>query len=395
MKTRTTGNTVLALVGLLALGIYILACTSFSPDDTKVLYPAFDGPPGAVGVAMYDRVSARSEMLFLPVVFDASRTNAVAPQLLRAQWLPDGRRVLIAWAGGKDQDELHLALTSVGARAPVKLFFLPGVKDALPKLVVPLPVAGDRVFVMGSPTEVARLDLRTGTLERRKLAETDKESEINLYPVPGGSGVFYLEEKKEPPHSGVFGRLDPDRFTRTPLVEFTNEVAEGSFFTYNPQGTRLAFLEKAESRVRLVILSQSKATFTRPLGEQGEELAFGSAVFSSKGDLLLASFQRKAAGQTNASYGLMEIPLSSAPIRRRTLIPAAEVSDEIAALYFQAALSHDGKTAAVASTYVACAAKDFKPEDCALFLVDLTDPKRKVSKVPVPLPAQRAAPVTK
>ncbi len=38
MKTQTARNAGLALVGLLALTIYILACSSFSPDDTKVLY---------------------------------------------------------------------------------------------------------------------------------------------------------------------------------------------------------------------------------------------------------------------------------------------------------------------------------------------------------------------
>ena len=60
MKNPKTRNTALALVGLLALSIYILACTSFSPDDTKVLYPAFDAPSGAIGMAVYDR-EARDE----------------------------------------------------------------------------------------------------------------------------------------------------------------------------------------------------------------------------------------------------------------------------------------------------------------------------------------------
>jgi hypothetical protein len=57
--------------------------------------------------------------------------------------------------------------------------------------------------------------------------------------------------------------------------------------------------------------------------------------------------------------------------------------------YFQAAISHDGKTAAVSSTYLACTEKEFKPADCALFLVDLSDAKWKVTKVPIPLPAER------
>jgi hypothetical protein len=58
-------------------------------------------------------------------------------------------------------------------------------------------------------------------------------------------------------------------------------------------------------------------------------------------------------------------------------------------MYFQGAISHDGKAAAVASTYLACGDKGLKPDDCALFLVDLKDPNRKVTRVPIPMPAER------
>jgi hypothetical protein len=89
------------------------------------------------------------------------------------------------------------------------------------------------------------------------------------------------------------------------------------------------------------------------------------------------------------SYGLMEIPFSEAPPRELTLINGAPVEDEPSAYYFQAAISHDAKTAAIASTYLACAKEEFKPADCALFLVDLSDPNWKVTKVPIPMPAKR------
>ena len=80
--TNQKRNAALALVGLLALTIYILACTSFSPDDTKVLYPSFDQATGAIGMAVYDREARTSETLFVPVAYDGSITNAeVAPIL--------------------------------------------------------------------------------------------------------------------------------------------------------------------------------------------------------------------------------------------------------------------------------------------------------------------------
>jgi hypothetical protein len=92
---------------------------------------------------------------------------------------------------------------------------------------------------------------------------------------------------------------------------------------------------------------------------------------------------------------LVEIPLSDAPVRQVTLLSTAESGDDANALLFQAGISHDGATAAAASTYLACQIKELKPEDCALFLVDLKDPELKAAKVPIPMPPRRPATVVK
>ena len=64
MNSRKTHNTLLALTGLAALFVCILACTSFSPDDKKILYSTFDPKSRAMGVAVYDRASRDSRLLF-------------------------------------------------------------------------------------------------------------------------------------------------------------------------------------------------------------------------------------------------------------------------------------------------------------------------------------------
>ncbi len=391
MKRPITRNVVVAGAGLLALTIYILACsTSFSPDDTKVLYPTFDPPSGAVGVAVYDRETRRSELLFVPAGSESDGTNAPTPQLLRSQWLADGRNILIAWTGGKgiDEKQLELAVMPAVGRGAVRLFHLPEIKDAFAKLMVALPVARDRVFVMTSEKEILSLDLKTGKVAQQEWA--DAEGDITLYPAPNGNGVFYIEDRKGTPNTVLFGRVDPQKFTRTVLTTITNEVAEGSFFTFDQSGKRLALLEKAGGKVRLVVLAEGKPTFTRPFGAEGEELAFGSAAFSSKGDLVVASFQRRTEGQAEGTYGLMEIPLSNAPIRQTVLFKTAKSGDQESVLYFQGGISHDGKTAAAASTYLACTSDGLRNEDCALFFVDLTDPNRKVTKMPIPVPENAA-----
>ena len=106
MNRHTTRNAVLALFGLPALSVYILACTSFSPDDTKILYPAFDAPSGAIGMAAYDRQAQASELLFLPIAYQSAESNiVVAPSVMRAEWLPNGRDILLAYVAGKDSGD--------------------------------------------------------------------------------------------------------------------------------------------------------------------------------------------------------------------------------------------------------------------------------------------------
>ena len=389
MKTETALNAGLALVGLLALALCILACTSFSPDDTKVLYPVFSGTNGAVGVAVYDRESGRSELLFAPVAFEGTNGQA-APLVLRPRWLADGRRILVAWSGQNKGEDLNLALIPWGARGPIKLFSLGNMADGVESLIMPLPVVGDRVFVMQSHQEINRLDLKTGVRTLHRLG--DDKSLFSLYPAPADKGVFYLEERDEPKGRCVFGRLDPDSFALIPSVTFTNEPDNGSFFAYDPLGQRVAFVEKGPAGgPQLVVLERDKPAFTRPLDFKAAEMELGNIVFTRQGDALLASFDKKPAGQDGLSLGLLEIPLRAGPVRETTLIPALQTTEKGAASYFQVGVSHDGKTAAAASTYLACQETDnFKPEDCALFLVDLSDAKRKVTKVPISLPAKRS-----
>src|SRR5574341_1052549 len=108
MKIDTARNGGLALIGLAALAIYILACTSFSPDDKQVLYPAFDLQTGAAAVSLYDRETSRSRTLFVPVTY--AETNQLATPVMRAQWLGNGSRVLVSWVAEDTEDFLNLAV---------------------------------------------------------------------------------------------------------------------------------------------------------------------------------------------------------------------------------------------------------------------------------------------
>jgi hypothetical protein len=393
MKTQMVRNAVLALAGLLALTLYILACTSFSPDDTKVLYPTFDPSSGAVGIAVYDRETGRSETLFVPVAYEGKETNTITPLLLRSQWLADGRNIVLAWPAGDGDNGLNLAMLPWPARAPVRLFSLPSVEQPGSRLMFPLCIVGHRLFVMETDSQVLRVDLRTGDLARHKF-DTDS-GKLSLLEAPDGSGVLYLAENDQSGKKYTFGRLNLDMLALMPLMTFTNEPAPGSFLAFDGRAQRVAFVQEHDDQRQLLVLEKGAPVFTRPLGAKGEKRDFGSAAFSPRGDAICASFAHIPKGGTNASYGLVEIPLSDAPVRQVTLLSTAESGDDANALLFQAGISHDGATAAAASTYLACQIKELKPEDCALFLVDLKDPELKAAKVPIPMPPRRPATVVK
>jgi hypothetical protein len=392
MKKQVTRNAALAFVGLLALSIYILACTSFSPDDTKVLYPAFDARSGAIGMAVYDRQARTSEMLFLPLTYQSGDSNIVAsPSILRAGWLANGREIVVAYSApdknSSDQDSVSVALVPWGVRKPIKIFHLLDIKDPGELFVVPLCLAGERVFLRTSSNGVARLDLSSGTLTAHEFENA--KGAFSLYPAPDGTGVFYVAQGNLPDPKTIFGRLNPNDFSRTPLMVITNQIGAPTEVAYDKSGRVLALLSEGSETNNLLVLRDGRPAFARSLDAHGQKRCFGNAILAANGKALWATFQQTK-GTNAMAYGLMEIPFDDAPPRELTLISDAPMQDESCVYYFQAAISHDGKTAAIASTYLACAEKQIKPADCALFLVDLSDPKWPVTKVPIPMPARHA-----
>jgi hypothetical protein len=381
-------NAVLAFFGLLVLSIYILACTSFSPDDTKVLYPSFDAASGAIGMAVYDRRSRGSEMLFVPVAYQGTETNIlVAPTILRAQWLANGRDIVISYVapGDGNKDAMTVAVVPWAARKPVRTFRVPDLKDVAETFVVPLCIAGDRVFLRAESKGLVRLDLGTGALGFHEF--DDAKRELSFYPAPDGAAVFYFEPEGSSNERSVFGRLNPGNFSRTPLMVISNRPNAQITIAYDTTGKILALLGSDKDEAELQVWRDGQPPFSRTVDTHGHKRIFGNSVLAATGKAVRATFQQ-ANGTNSMSYGLMEIPFSDGPTREVVLIKQVPVDDEIFAYYFQAAVSHDGKTAAVASTYLACTDKGFNPADCALFLVDMSAPNWKVTKVPIPVPAK-------
>ena len=395
MKTHSLRHSLLALTALAAITAYIIACgTAFSPDDSKVLYTTINPRTGATGVAVYDRTTGQSQTIFTPTFQDLDSCK-IDPAIIRPQWLPSGKDIVVAWPGGSStvkEDELSLAVLPFGRTDAVKFFFQSKVKDSAQLLRRPLPIAGHFLFLARdgelNTTSIVRLDLLTG--ETR--TQTNLPA-LKLLPAPNGDGVIYLAELPNDDQRGEVGFLNPDTFARTPVFQTAAgapapdfDDKEG-FVTISRDGKRFAFTDTADGKPVCRVLQDGKLIKTLPLPAGENELFFGNAQFAPDGELLYASFMGGGAGGTNGSFGVLELPLTGGALRRNTLISGLDKADEVSAFYSQLDVSKDGKTLAIASTYLAYEdTHKLKPADCALFLLNLADPQRAVTRVPVPLP---------
>src|SRR5580698_1160818 len=109
MRQPMAWNSKLVIIGLGALFVYILACTSFSPDDSKVLYITMDAKTGMTAVAVYGRKSAKSDLLFEPPLpQNVTDPTAAKAAIMRPQWLDGGHDILAAWLPGGNESEKPL-----------------------------------------------------------------------------------------------------------------------------------------------------------------------------------------------------------------------------------------------------------------------------------------------
>jgi hypothetical protein len=381
MKKSAAWNSSLALTGLGALLLYILACTSFSPDDSKVLYLTVDAKTGMTGVAVYDRKTAKSELLFQPVTHEMANLPSATPAVMRPQWLNGGHDFLAAWLVGDNKEKsLNLAVLPFDRRGPARTFLLSGLgEDGANRFFYwPLPVVGSSLFLGGESNSIIRLNLETGEMQRQT-----NQQEIILLPSPDNDRLFYLGGYSD---SAVeCGIMNPETFARTPLFQIKDQNLDLPAFALSHDAKRLAYQKKDENPPVVHLLETGQPARTLSLASLGTNTVVALGHFSPKGNILYGSFKYSADG-TNAACGFVEIPLDGSTIRKTTLISKVENADKEMFASFQIDISHDGKTLAVESLWFGYGEHPIKAEDCALFLVDLADPQRKVTKVPIPLP---------
>ncbi len=381
MKTKPSLNAVLAGVGACALLIYVLACaTSFSPDDRQVLYPSFDPQSGAMSVAVYDRKTGRSETLFVAASANFAAKHESVP--LRAEWLPDGKHVLVVRS--LDDSGLDVLVLPRGASEPVRQFILAKTNDAAESLEFPFALAGSRLFLNSSGQNPLRLDLVTGELAGGGSAT----NEIFALPSPDGKSLIGLRDLKG--DTGMeFGTFDPQTMQFNVMGQTGTNASNGSLPAFNPADGRLILISTPDKSPQLEVRKDGRVEFTRALTHGSDKLEVGPFLeLARDGKTVLTAYFAFQEAATNSEYGLLEIPLTDAPPRFTPLFTVAQ-NTESDLLYAQPSLSHDGKTWAIGTALLYAQNDSLKSEDCALFLVDLSKSSRPVTKVPIPVPAER------
>jgi hypothetical protein len=376
MKTNRTIHVLLAGIGVASLLVYVLACsTAFSPDDRQVLYPSFDPQSGALSIAVYDRSTGRSEQIFSGI---GSHTDTnIHSASLRAGWLPDGKHILVAQA--EEHDRLSLFVIPRGVKEPIRHIGNLEWDEPTTVLQFPFAVAGTKVFLNGDHG-FARVDWVTGEVQvnSNKIAV-----------LPGDDGKTIVSWRELTDNGGAeFGVLDPETLAFQPQLTLTNQMGEGAFPAFHPREREFMFVSGRDTNQEFQIVRDGVKKFSRTITRPGCEVKAAGLWpdLGPKKDRVFTSYISQAEGQTNYECGLLEIPLNEKPLRFTPLFQVQ--SEEMISLLAQPSLSHDGKTWAISSAWLGAKKKSaLRPEDCALFLVQLDRSQPKITKVPIVLPA--------
>jgi len=396
MNSSSSRNSLLAAVALAGLLVYVLACASFSPDDSKVAVPAFDARTGEFGITVFHRKTARLTPVFSFSVLKSLAEPSYEAQLLRAQWL-DNQRLIVAWPGGEgsskgDSKTINLLLLLEEGKGAVRCWQIPEVEELAGKMARPLAVAGSRLFMSVDSNLVARLDLETGQV----VSHLCRGEAIELYPSGHKDFVFYTASLPGESNKVEVGKLDAATFAQTTLQHVESVRTHGRTLSdvlgtplaFSADGRQVAMVSDNDDPCLLRIARSGQAEQSILLSAGDERLQLGGLCFSPRGDLVFASFARETKTETNVTFGVLTVPLDGRPARRTLLFTGPEKADRDSVVYLQPGLSHDGKTLALASTYLFGDPDQHmrNPSDCALYLVDVSKTPHRVRKVTLPLP---------
>ena len=375
----------LTLLGIAGLMVYVLACApSFSPDGKKVAFPVMDYDDEQTSIFVYDINRNKFETVaeFKNPNYKGDSDDDV-DIAYSVQWMSDGKQILINGVS-------LIMMLPVGSEGPTRTF--QPQEDMKFWTILQPPTVGDYQFIVNpDKPELYRVNLQNWETQSFQLAFS--EDDLGM-PFSDSEHLYFTVEleKGEQKFCSIM-QLNVENGAYTPVAQINLE-AYGELHAWSwlkLDGDSFATISKYRDRAHLVLVRGNSIEKMIPIGERGSGIDIGNLVPSRDGRSIFVSFSYY---DQLDQFGVMEIPLDGGKTRERVLFTGdGPMDDQMNAIAFQIALSPDGKKIA-ASSVSGLEYKKLKPEDRALYLVDVSRSEWKVKKIPVPLiPASKQAAV--
>jgi hypothetical protein len=404
MASTRTRDAALTVVGFAAWLLYVLGCASFSPDDSKVLFPSNDPKTGGTVVAMYDRTTRTTRTLAALPVSGNPHDDRFC---FRPGWTADGTHAVVIWP---QEEALSVMVIPLASKEPIRIHKVGDMgSDPEAALMLPPVMAGSYLFV-NQEKGVLRLDLYSGATRvvPREVAGAVWSGWNSVFYMRPPAGVKWPEKGENYKGPVEFGVLDPNTLAAGPkllgLTPGMPGMGDEGFSVSASRSARFAISSGEDGIERVLIFEGASLLRTVEVASiAGKEAKFGFPKMSSDGSMVYAASIKPLGDGGLSQVSVIEIPAGAGPARETPLFQMTDSKSEDN-MKLQVDVSHDGKTLAVVSTYLQerpQAVKPgekptpprIKPEDVALYLVDLARADRRVTKVPVPaLPAAPAPP---
>jgi hypothetical protein len=398
MSERDPRHIALGILGLLGALLYVLSCSpAWSPDSSKVLFPYTNPETKEQGVALYDRNSGAVRS-----IFSRKSGGADADELLSTAWSGDGLRAIILWGETTKKKRKnpstrktetvditlgHVEVLPVGRAGKglhVKLrHFEPGVS----LYFFPLAESQGKLYLSGKDSsKVLQLNLKSGKQKIRNL-EGDSEEPV-LYSHNGH--IAYARAGAENSDDIEFGELDTKDLSLHSWFVLKKESLDAQgvsefegFVAFEPRGSRMAMpAEGADDKARILMCNARGLEQVIKPELQDPAFRLGNLEWSRDGKTLYATVITPSEKEGTVQYSLGEIPIASGPVHVTPIVRASLSLDESLG-QFQISISPDGSTSAGSTARFAKGKID--PANRGLFLVDLRDPERKVTRIQYPL----------
>lgn len=366
----------LAVVGMVGLGLFILACTGWSgwsPDSSQVVFGYYDSNSSKYLIGIYDVKSGHARALNL------QELKSNGEKWLSAQWKKDGTGLWVF----KGEDEKKFLVMDVNATTGevIERFEIP-VADTD---TIPIGNAVEwngNLFVNVRP--LTRIDLIN-----KKVVQQSYDDDEGPVVFGWGEGIAYLALESE--HHPEFGYLDPQTFAKNPLFEFDEQDprfrgAEDihPLIGTDSEGSRIAATTMRMNKEDIVICNAAGVQKVVSPQLSYSEFHLGAPVWSADGKHIYVTGMAPQKDNWSMVF-LADVDAESGRAKTTPIATVKTEGDDFYKSFYlltHAELSPDGKTIAISTAGLE---KDrVKEKDRALYLIDVTDGGKRVTKVQPP-----------